>query len=420
MLAKGHHKEGNMNIAIFGMGRVGLPLGLVFAEHGQNVIGVDTDENRVETIRKGVMPFMEYGAEHLLKKHINKAFNVTTDAGEAVIKSEVLIFTLGTPVDEHVNPVFTQIENALLEIIPHLRKGQLLILRSTVSPSTTEYIKRFIEKETKFTIGKDFFLAFCPERIAEGFSIQELPEIPQIIGAMDKESTARAEQVFRTFSSKILHSDAKSAELAKIFTNMYRYINFAIANEFMMIADAHGRNIYDIIELVNKDYKRGGLKQPGLTAGPCLFKDGFFLINKIPFTELIAVSWKLNESVPMYLISQISKLKKLENSKVAILGLAFKRNIDDTRNSLSFKAKKILLAEGAKVALHDPHTIAEPVEEVLKDADVVFLAMNHDYYKEMDPELIKRNVKKDAIVCDVWNVFGTGRIIYNVSELKGG
>lgn len=409
-----------MNIAVFGTGRVGLPLGLVFAEHGQNVIGVDIDENRVETIRKGVMPFIEHGTEHLLKKHINKAFNVTTDSGEAVIRSEVLIFTLGTPVDEHVNPVFTQIENALLEIIPHLRKGQLLILRSTVSPGTTEYIRRFIEKETKFTIGKDFFLAFCPERIAEGFSMQELPEIPQIIGAMDKESSARAEQVFRTFNNRILHSDAKSAELAKIFTNMYRYINFAIANEFMMIADAHGRNIYDIIELVNKDYKRGGLKQPGLTAGPCLFKDGFFLINKIPFTELIAVSWKLNESVPMYLISQISKLKKLENSKVAILGLAFKRNIDDIRNSLSFKAKKILLAEGAKVALHDPHTRTEPVEEVLKDADVVFLAMNHDYYSEMDPELIKRNAKKDAIVCDVWNLFGMGRVIYNVSELKGG
>ncbi len=409
-----------MNIVIFGTGRVGLPLGLVFAEHGQNVIGVDIDENRVETIRKGVMPFIEHGAEHLLKKHINKAFNVTTDSGEAVIKSEVIIFTLGTPVDEHINPVFTQIENALLGITPHLRKGQLLILRSTVSPGTTEYIKRFIEKETKFIIGKDFFLAFCPERIAEGFSIQELPEIPQIIGAMDRESAAKAEQVFRTFNSRILHSDAKSAELAKIFTNMYRYINFAIANEFMMIADTHGRDIYDIIELVNRDYKRGGLKQPGLTAGPCLFKDGFFLINKVPFTELIAVSWKLNESVPMYLISQISKLKKLENSKVAILGLAFKKNIDDTRNSLSFKAKKILLAEGAKVALHDPHTRTEPVEEVLKDADVVFLAMNHDYYREMAPELIKRNAKKDAIVCDVWNLFGTGRVIYNASELKGG
>ncbi|HIG98711.1 TPA: nucleotide sugar dehydrogenase [Candidatus Woesearchaeota archaeon] len=406
-----------MNIAIFGMGRVGLPLALVFAEHGQSVMGVDIDEKRVEAIRSGVMPFLEKGADALLKKHVNMSFKATTNSGEAVEKSDVIIFTLGTPVDEHVNPIFTQIESALLSIKPHLRKGQLLILRSTVSPGATEYIKRFIEKHSGFTVGKDFFLAFCPERIAEGFSIEELPEIPQIIGTMDKESAARAEAVFRTFNKKILHSDEKSAELAKIYTNMYRYINFAIANEFMMIADAHGRNIYDIIELVNRDYKRGGLKQPGLTAGPCLFKDGFFLINKIPFSELISVSWKLNESVPAYLISKIQQMKPLESAKVALLGLAFKKNLDDTRNALSFKAKKIFLAEGAQVAMHDPYVKNDPIEGVLKDADVIFIAMNHDYYRDLDPEMIKKNAKKDAIVCDIWNMLGLNKVFYKASEI---
>jgi len=408
-----------MNISVFGVGRVGLPLALFFAEHGQKVMGVDVDESRVESLSKGVMPFYEEGANKLLKKHINKLFTVTTDAKNAVKQSDAIILTLGTPVDEHVNPVFSQIEKALGDIAPYLKKDQILILRSTVTPGTTEYLKRFIEKNTKFKVGKDFFLAFCPERIAQGFSLEELKEIPTIIGTLDKESAKRAEKVFSTFTNKIIHSDARSTELAKLFTNMYRYINFAIANEFMMIADIHGRNIYEIIELVNKDYKRGGLKVPGFTAGPCLFKDGFFLIDKIPFTELIMNSWKLNESVPAYLIEKIKETKNLENAKVAILGLTFKKNSDDTRNSLSFKARKIFAAEGSQVMLHDPYIKTDPLEKVLKKADVVFIAMNHDYYKDMDKNVLKSSIKKDALICDIWNMSGLNKIFYTVSEIKG-
>src|SRR3989344_5958753 len=408
-----------MNIAVFGIGRVGLPLAIYFAEHGQQVVGVDINADVVNNLQKGIMPFYEEGAEELMKKHINKLFTVTTNSQEAVKKSDVLILTLGTPVDEHINPVFSQIEKVLINIAPHLQKNQILILRSTVSPGATEYLKRFIEKNTKFKVGSDFFLAFCPERIAQGFSLEELKEIPTIIGSLDKESAKRAEAVFRAFSDKIMHTDARSAELAKLFTNMYRYINFAIANEFMMLADAHGRNIYEIIELVNKDYKRGGLKVPGFTAGPCLFKDGFFLIDKIPFTELIMNSWKLNESVPAYLIEKIKETKNLENAKVAILGLTFKKNSDDTRNSLSFKARKIFAAEGSQVMLHDPYINSESIDKVLKKADVVFIAMNHDYYKDMDKNVLKSSIKKDALICDIWNMSGLNKIFYTVSEIKG-
>jgi len=402
-----------MNIAVFGIGRVGLPLAIYFAEHGQQVIGVDINADVVNNLQKGIMPFYEEGAEELMKKHINKLFTVTTNSQEAVKKSDVLILTLGTPVDEHINPVFSQIEKVLINIAPHLQKNQILILRSTVSPGATEYLKRFIEKNTKFKVGSDFFLAFCPERIAQGFSLEELKEIPTIIGSLDKESAKRAEAVFRAFSDKIMHTDARSAELAKLFTNMYRYINFAIANEFMMLADAHERSIYEIIDLVNKDYKRGGLKVPGLTAGPCLFKDGFFLINKIPFTEL-----KLNESVPAYLIEKIKKTKNLENAKAAILGLTFKKNSDDTRNSLSFKAKKIFLAEGAQVALHDPYINSESIDKILEGADVVFIAMNHDFYRDMDKDMLKSKVKKDALICDIWNMSGLNKIFYFAAELQ--
>ena len=179
---------------------------------------------------------------------------------------------------------------------------------------------------------------------------------------------------------------------------MYRYINFAIENEFMMIAQQHERDIYEIINLVNKDYKRGGLKSPGFTAGPCLYKDGFFLVSKTPFAELITTAWKINESVPAYLIEEIKKQTSLVDKNVAILGLSFKKNIDDNRNSLSYKAKKILLAAGAKVSLHDPFIEPRNLDTVLKNADIVIIAMDHDIYKELTLEQIGEKTNKETIV----------------------
>ena len=184
-----------------------------------------------------------------------------------------------------------------------------------------------------------------------------------------------------------------------------------------MLAHQHQRKIYEILPLVNWRYKRAGLKQPGFTGGPCLYKDGFFLINKSPFSELITVSWKVNETVPAFLIEQIRALKPLEGAKVAILGLAFKREIDDTRNSLSFKAKKIFLAEGANVFLHDPYVPSDRFDNVVEGADVVFVAMNHKYYASQKKRIL-RLAKADAVICDIWNLFREGRILYSCRSSK--
>jgi UDP-N-acetyl-D-mannosaminuronic acid dehydrogenase len=403
-----------MKIAIFGIGRVGLPLALSFADKGCKVIGVDIDSKKIAMLNEGEMPFIEEGAEHLLKKYVKKSFVLTTEVEFALKNSDAIILTLGTPVDEHMNPVYKQIEEVMANMLPHLRNDHLIILRSTVSPGTTEYMKRFIEKHTSFKVGKNIFLGFCPERIAEGKSIEEIPQIPQIIGTLDEKSSLRCEEVFKTIVNKCLKTDARSAELSKLFCNMYRYIDFAIANEFMMIAEAHERDIYEIANLVNFEYKRKGLKQPGFAAGPCLYKDGFFLVNKTPYTELISTSWKVNETTPAFLIELIKKKAKIQGKKVVILGLGFKKNIDDTRNSLSFKAKKIFLAEGAEVHTHDPYIESKKIEEVLVGADIVMMAVNHDYYKELGLEKIKKYVKHDCIICDIWNMFETGKIIFNV------
>jgi len=405
------------NMCIIGIGRVGLPLALVFAEKGFKVIGADIDEARLEKIRQGKMPFIEENAEELLRKNINNNFEVTSNVREAVKKSTVIILTLGTPVDEHMNPVYSQIEKVLETIIPELKENDLLILRSTVSPKTTEYLKKYIEKNTNFKVGENFFLAYCPERIAEGKSIEELKELPQIIGTLDEKSKEKAKEIFDTISPKTLCSDSRSAELAKLYSNMYRYINFAIANEFMIIADKHERDIYEVVNLVNNGYKRGGVKQPGLAAGPCLYKDGFFLVNKIPFPDLITTAWKVNESIPAYLFESVKDKIPSTGGKAAILGLSFKKNIDDKRNSLSFKLKKIIEQEGIDFFVHDPYlTPTVNLNEKLKDVDVVFFAINHDTYKEIGLEGLKKMLKPSAIICDIWNLFNTGKIIFKISD----
>jgi len=405
-------------ISIVGTGRVGLPLALFLAEKGNTVFGLDVDEEKINLISKGIMPFMEEGAKDLLERNINKNFFVSTDFS-LISKSKVVILTLGTPVDENMNPSLVQIDNALATIKPHFVPGQLLILRSTVSPGTTKYVRSHINDIPKLKVGDNFFLAFCPERIAEGKSLNELAQIPQIIGGPDRASTQKAANFFTGLGIEVNKSDDVSSELSKLFTNMYRYINFAIANEFMILAGNHNRDIYKIVDLVNKNYKRGGLSLPGLTGGPCLFKDGFFLISDIPFIDLISTSWKINESVPLYLINKVKHRRKLEGKKAVILGLAFKADIDDIRESLAFKVKKALERERAKVFLHDPYISKynTDIKQVLKNAEFVFIATNHSFYKKLNIEEIRKLVSKNCVICDVWNVFKTNKIIFTINSL---
>lgn len=410
----------NNKVAIFGLGRVGLPLALILAERGFSVSGVDVDSYKIKLLQHGIMPFWEDGGEGLLKKHQGASFQVFPQEHLHRIVSEnrFLIITLGTPIDDSYSPNFEQIEDLFLKISPSIQKGQVIILRSTISPGTTEQLARQLEEHTRLKIGKNLFLAYCPERIAEGHSIQELSEIPQIIGVLDEHSKNETAKIFSKIAPEILFTNARSAELAKLFCNMYRYIDFAIGNEFMMIAEDHGCDIYEVLHLVNDGYKRGGLKPPGFTAGPCLVKDGFFLIDKSPYMELVTAAWRMNENIPGYLLERIKHhISNLHKKKVALLGLAFKRDIDDARSSLTPKMKRHFLAEGATVSVHDPFIDSSPLEETLKDADILVITMNHNQFRELDPEFIKNLVKKNCLACDVWDIFGTGKIIFPVQYL---
>lgn len=419
-MAQNKTKQIKKTVSIVGIGRIGLPLALVLAETGFLVYGIDKDVEHIKLLKRGIMPFIEEGAEGLLKKYLNVGFFPTLEIEYPISHSDYIILTLGTPVDENLNPVLSQIQEAVKEIIPYLKKNQLIILRSTVSPNTTQFIRDFIEKKTNLKTGKDIFIAFCPERVAEGHSLEEIRSIPQIIGGIDSVSAQKADEFFANFVKKRFLTDAVSAELAKLFTNMYRYISFAIPNEFMIIAKKYNRDIFEIIDLVNRDYKRGGLARPGLTSGPCLFKDGFFLINDIPFMELIATSWKIHESMPLFLIQQIKEKTSLKNKKVVILGLAFKAESDDIRESLSFKAKKGFEREQARVFLHDPYVLEynQRIEDVLQDAEIIFVGTNHKDYYHMDLKKITKLVKPGCLFCDIWNIFKTDKIIFNVEDIK--
>jgi UDP-N-acetyl-D-mannosaminuronic acid dehydrogenase len=365
--------------------------------------GIDVDDGRIATLRTKVMPFMENGAQPLLERHTGSRFKPTTDV--SVISSvETVIVTLGTPVDEHLNPEFNAIERIFASFRPHLRKGQLVILRSTVVPGTTEFVARKLREWGVEGIA----LAFCPERIAEGKTLEELPEIPQIVGGIDGPSRERAVAFFEGLTG---------AEIGKLFCNVYRYIDFAIGNEFMMIADMFDRDIHELVELVNKGYKRAGLKRPGMTGGPCLYKDGFFLVERTPYPDLLTTAWKINESVPAYLIEGLAKrMGSLENKVVAVLGLAFKREIDDTRNSLSYKAVKILGRRGAAVLKHDPYVMPADLDEILSKADAVIVCTDHDVYKKLGSKGLTQKTRAGTHVADVWNVFGRGKVFFATGD----
>jgi UDP-N-acetyl-D-mannosaminuronic acid dehydrogenase len=412
------------HIAVIGIGRVGLPLAIVLADKGFNVFGIGRDQKKMDFINSGKMPFMEKGAKSLLAKSVGKNFIATTDFSY-IAKSDYIFLTLGTPIDENMNPVYDQIDSAINSIKEFLKPGQTLILRSTVSPKTTQYVKSIINEIKNIKVGQNFFLAFCPERIAEGKAIEEIVTVPQLIGGVDLKSSIKAELLFKSIGIKTLVSDDISVELAKLYTNMYRYINLAIANEFFVLSDSYNKDIHEIINLVNFGYSRGGLSLPGLTAGPCLFKDGFFLISDLPFGDLISTSWKINESIPLILVKKIRDEITLKNKKVAILGVAFKADIDDTRESLSFKIRKALLREQADVILHDPYvsnyvnqTVEKDAYKAIKDADVIIIATNHQEYYRLNLAKLKRLAKRNCLISDIWNTLGTGKTQFYLKEVK--
>ena len=296
-----------------------------------------------------------------------------------------VVVVVGTPIDEFLNPSMTVFQRTVDQIASHLQPGTLVVLRSTVYPGTTEFVAEELADR-----GCDVNVAFCPERIAEGHALEELAGLPQIVGADDSAAGDRAEELFRKVTSQIIRASTREAELAKLFTNAWRYIKFAAANQFFEIAHDAGVDYNNVLDAIRTDYPRAmDLPGPGLAAGPCLLKDTMQLAA---FTAdhfgLGQSAMQVNEGLPAYIVSAMEKrYGGLRRRKIGLLGMAFKAESDDPRSSLSYKLRKLLLWSGADVLCTDPY-VADPrllpLDEVLAQAEILVIGAPHRAYGKAD------------------------------------
>lgn len=393
-------------------GHVGLPFCVTAALDGKlDVVGVDLDKNKVDQLnRTHQMPYMEEQGEMLSEVMGKNRLTFTSDFS-TLHEADYIVIMIGTPVDEegnaNVSPLIDLTEKVLVPLIANNDKPYMIMLRSTVSPGTTETLKRLIEKETRKKESEDFFLTFCPERVAQGKGIVEAKELPQLVGGFTDEATERASDFFAHLfgCDEVMVMSPVEAELGKLITNMYRYVNFALANEFQMIARMYGANANKIIKNINYHYPRMAMPLPGPNVGgPCLYKDGKFLLEGIPYTELIRTSFNINEGMPDYILTEIIGLDR-EPRKILILGAAFKANNEDTRNSLSFKLRKLCRKYGIGADIVDPYASGKYVHRTIPDKlshyDAIVLMTPHTEYKSWLLDN-RTNISPETIIVDLW------------------
>ena len=392
----------SLDVAVLGGGgHVGLPLSLALTDAGLRVGIYDVHQPTLDAIAAGRMPFLENGADELLA-HVLETGRLELASDPAILgRADAIVVVIGTPVDEFLGPSTRVFERAVDQIAPHIRDGSLVVLRSTVYPGTTAYVAQELERR-----GRYVDVAFCPERIAEGHALEELHTLPQIIGADTDGAGDRAEALFRHLTPQIVRSSTKEAELAKLFTNTWRYMKFAIANQFFAIADQAGVDYTNVLRAVREDYQRAqDLPGPGFAAGPCLFKDTMqlaaFTADHFPMGQ---AAMQINEGMPAYIVSALERRHgTLRGKTVGILGMAFKAESDDIRASLSFKLRKLLGWAGATVLATDPYVTDErivPLETVLAESDILVIGAPLRAYRSLD--LSGREV------VDIWNATGEG------------
>lgn len=388
-------------VIVGGLGHVGLPLGITFAEKGLRVCLYDIDKKKGEIVKKGKMPFIEYGAQLILEKVLTeKRLEVSFDIKD-ISKAKYVIVTIGTPVDEHLTPKTRAFLEFFESIREYLNPEQIIIVRSTVYPNTCEQLQRMLEN------GKQWHIAYCPERITQGYAIKELKELPQVVAGLSDQAIKGAAALFSMIAPKIIKTSMGEAELVKLFSNAWRYIQFALANQFYMISYRFGIDYEKVRWAMKEGYERAAnLPSAGFAAGPCLLKDTMQLAAFDANNFLLGhAAMMINEGLPSFVVEDLKKRYDLTKTKVGILGMTFKADIDDIRDSLSYKLGKILRFNGAQVFYSDefasnPDFISK--EKLLEKSDVVVVAVPHTNYVGMViPERLE--------VIDLWGVVKGGK-----------
>lgn len=388
-------------VVVGGAGHVGLPLSLALAKAGHHVGILDRSERSLEAIASGRVPFLERGADAILTQVLPTGRLTFSTESSMVEDVRTVVVVIGTPLDEFMNPSMAQFDRVIEGLLPHLGEDALLILRSTVFPGTTHHVQRLLKEGNVHAR-----VAYCPERIAQGHAIEELASLPQVVGADDPVTLRRATDVFLSLGARTVPVSTSEAEFVKLFTNAWRYMKFAVANQFFMIADSAGVDYDRVLHAIRHEYPRAAdLPGPGFAAGPCLLKDTMQLAAFTPDHFPMGQSARqINEGLPAYLVGAIERrFGDLAGRHVGILGMAFKGESDDSRDSLSFKLRRLLTWAGAEVLCTDPYVADErfvPLGEVLERADILVVGAPHRVYREVD-----LTVKP---LVDVWGISQAG------------
>jgi UDP-N-acetyl-D-mannosaminuronic acid dehydrogenase len=426
-------REKSTQIAVVGLGRVGLPIAAVFANAGYHVIGVDNNKNIIRAILSSNFSSKETGIQELIRKMVKIGMlEATTVIMEAVKSANIVIICVQTPLNKTTDPNLEYLQRACNAIGNSLSKGKLVILESTVPPGTTRnVVAPILEKKSKLKCGIDFWLVHCPERIAPGKAIQELIENTRIAGGFDPESAKiAAELLTKVTRGAVLITDCTSAEVAKLAENTFRDVNIAFANELSLICGRIGIDAIEVIKIANT-HPRVNIHKPGCgVGGPCLTKDPYLLLHansgKDFPSKIILPSRKFNDSMPENTVQSLIQIlkktgKSIKNSKIAVLGVAYKGQVDDVTNSPAEPIVHRLVDLGATVVVYDPYCKetfgaekASSVISAVKGKDVVLIETDHDLFKKLNLKELKSVMRENPII------FDCRRIIDSVEAKKHG
>ena len=387
--------SGNFVSIIGGVGHVGAPLGLALSSKGYNVILIDKNKENIKKINHGEMPFIEEGCTKLLKKMISKKKIIATLKLSEVKKCKYIIVCLGTPTNNKFEPNLKNFINFFYSLKKYLNSNHIIIIRSSIYPGICNKVFNIIKDRCKN-------LSYCPERIAQGKSLQELPKISQIISGKNTKSKLESGKIFKKVCKKIIYTKIIEAELIKLFSNAYRYINFSISNQFYMICQNHNLNFFKIRKIMRDDYKRNAnIPMAGFTAGPCLLKDTIQLSSFYNHKfSLGLTAMSINESLPKFLIKELNKKYDLKKKTVGVLGLSFKAENDDIRDSLSIKLLKHLKSKKIRTLQSDEYyKDKNNIDKnlLVRKSDIIIISTPHRAYKNL-------KINKKKVLIDIWGL----------------
>ena len=385
--------SGNFVSIVGGVGHVGAPLGLALSSKGYNVILIDKNKENIKKINHGIMPFIEEGCAKLLKKMILKRkIFATLDLNE-VKKCKYIIVCLGTPINKKFEPNLKNFISFFYSLKKYLNRNHIVIIRSSIYPGICNKVFNIIKSYCKN-------LSYCPERIAQGKSLKELPKISQIVSGKNTKSILESGKIFKKICGKILYTKIIEAELIKLFSNAYRFINFSISNQFYMMCKNQGLDFFKIRNLMRDNYKRNAnIPSAGFTAGPCLLKDTMQLSSFYNHKFSLFHSAKsINENLPIFIIKKLSEKYDLRKKTVGILGLSFKAENDDIRDSLSIKLLNYLKSKKIRTLQSDEYykdnnNIDKNL--LVKKSDIIIVSTPHKAYKNL-------KINKKKVLVDIW------------------